>query len=227
MRRYVMYAIDISSFGSFLHSFWMLVQGAFHLDPAVFRAVRDSWEANWLILVLLFLAGISCTLGQSVVLLVNRVTPTRFILSLLLDGLIFIASVITEITTVLLLVRYVFHIPVSFPGIARTIGLGYAPQLLGFLVLLPYMGSFLGRALDIWSLLAIMVAVSVVSGLSFWPVLLCTLGGWLFFELVKFTIGRPLVKLISRIQNSTAGVASGIKMRDLPEAISRGISDRR
>ncbi len=89
-----MYTVDTSTFWQFLQSFFSLVGGALRLDPKAFRAVQTPINADFLTLTILILAGISVALGQSVVLLANKVTPRRFVISLLLNGVFFVGSLV-------------------------------------------------------------------------------------------------------------------------------------
>lgn len=221
-----MYTINTMTPGGFLGSAWSLALGVMALDPAAFQAVQNNASATWLTLVVLFGAGVSQTLGQSVMLLVNRVSPWRFFLSVLVAGTIFILSAVVYVSTIWLLLRFAFHINVPILVVIRTVTLAYAPLLLSFGVLLPYAGSLFGHMLDIWSLLAMLLAVSVIAGLGFWPALFCVLGGWLLFEAIKFTIGRPLLHLTGWLKSGVAGVPLSARPRDLTELMRKNLSDR-
>src|SRR2546430_17445506 len=79
-----MYTIDTTTIFHFLQTMWALAWGAMRLDPAAFKAVEPA-GTGLLITAIVFLAGVSETIGQSVVLFANRVKPGRFALSLLLN----------------------------------------------------------------------------------------------------------------------------------------------
>ncbi len=183
-----MYTIDTSTFWHFVQSFFGLVGGALRLDPDVFRVVQLSANTELLTLLILIFAGVSVTLGQSVVLLANKVTPRRFVISLLCNGVIFVVSVLIWTAIFQLVGRFVFGVQLPFPLMARVIALAFAPLLLGFFVLLPYLGSFLDHVLDIWSFLAIVVALSVTMQLRFWQALVCALLGWVIIGLLRYNI---------------------------------------
>ena len=153
-----MYTIDTSTIWQCISSFFGLVGGALRLDPDVFRAVQTSPGANLLTLLILILAGVSVSLGQSVILFANKVTPRRFLMSLLLNGVLFAVGVLIWAAILLLVGRIVFRVQLPFDQMGREVSLAYAPLLLGFFVLLPYAGSFLKHAFEIWSFLAILVA---------------------------------------------------------------------
>jgi Yip1 domain len=212
-----MYTIDTSTIWHFIQSFFGLVGGALRLDPAAFKAVQTSAGTNLLTLTILILAGISLTLGQSVVLLSNKVTPRRFVSSILLNGAIFVVSVLIWVAIFQLVGRLVFGVKVPFFQMARAVSLAYAPLLLSFFVLLPYLGSFLDHVLDVWSFLAMLVALSVTLHLDFWQALVCALLGWVLIQLLKYTIGRPIVTLQRWLRQAVAGTKLSDQVHELVE----------
>jgi hypothetical protein len=214
-----MYIINITTFGNFLHTLWTLVQGVLRLDPAIFRAVQNNASANFVILTIVFLAGVSTTLGQCVVLLVNRVKPGHFIISLLVSGALFVLSLIIEVSIIWLTGISIFHSRENIGDVIRAASLAYAPLFFGFFILLPYAGSFVDHVLDIWCLLALVVAVSVTLQLQLWQALLCVLCGWLFFQLMKFTIGRPIQSITRWLTRRAAGIPLSLKVQDLAEIL--------
>jgi hypothetical protein len=218
-----MYTIDITTFGNFLHTLWTLVQGALRLDPAAFQAVQSK-AAYPVTLTILFLAGVSKELGQCVVLLVNRVKPGRFVISLLVSGAMLVLSIIFEMGIIWLIGIFIFHRHEDIVHLFSAVSLAYAPLLLGFFILLPYAGSLLDHLLDIWCLLAIVIAVSVTLQLQLWQALLCTLCGWLLYQLVKFTVGKPLVAITGWLRQSAAGVPLSMKAQDLAETLTENLT---
>jgi len=192
-----MYTIDTSTFWNFLQSFFTLVAVALRLDPAAFSAVQKSAGVGTDILTVLILimVGVSVMLGQSVDLLANKVTPRRFASSLLFNGAIFVVGVLIWAAIFQLVGHFIFGKQLPFSQMARTLSLAYAPLLLSFFVLLPYMGSFLHYLLDAWWVLAMLVALSVTLQLTFEQALVCALTGFAIIKALKYTIGRPVVAL--------------------------------
>jgi len=221
-----MYTIDTSTFWHFVQSFFGLVGGALRLDPDVFRAVQLSTNTELLTLLILICAGVSVTLGQSVVLLANKVTPRRFVISLLCNGVIFVVSVLIWTAIFQLVGRFVFGVQLPFPLMARVIALAFAPLLLGFFVLLPYLGSFLDHVLDIWSFLAIVVALSVTMQLRFWQALVCALLGWVIIGLLRYTIGRPIIALEGWLRKEVAGAPLSANIQALVQVPNGNATDK-
>jgi hypothetical protein len=135
--------------------------GALGLNRSAFEAIEVAPNGLRLALLVLLLAGISETLGQSVVLVLNRVSRPRFFLSLGLGGLELALEVLVWMVSVFLLAIVLGVQRPSFGSAARVIALAYAPLVLGFLVFLPYLGPLIGRLLRLWVLLATVVGASV------------------------------------------------------------------
>jgi hypothetical protein len=69
------------------------------------------------------------------------------------------------------------------------------------------------------------IAVSVTLHLQLGSALLCTLCGWLIYQLVKFTIGRPLVAMAHWLRQYAAGVPLTTKVQDLAEILTENPTD--
>jgi hypothetical protein len=146
-------------------SFAEFVGGALRLDRATFDLVEHSPVGLRVALTVLLLAGASETLGQAVVLVLNRVSKRRFALAVVLGGLELLFEALVWIATVWLVARVFAGDPASFVAAVRVLGLAYAPLLFGVLVFLPYIGPVLARLLRVWVLLAAVTGTSVVFGL--------------------------------------------------------------
>jgi len=154
-------------------SFGEFVGGALRLDRATFDLVEHSPIGLRVALTVLLLAGASETLGQAVVLVLNRVSKRRFALALVLGGLELVFEALVWIAVLWLLAGLFGGERASFLPAVRVLGLAYAPLLFGVLVFLPYIGPVLARLLRVWVLLAVVTGTSVVFGLvpvvwTFW-----------------------------------------------------------
>jgi hypothetical protein len=137
-----------------------LISGALRLDRSAFDAIEQSSQGLRDAFILLVLAGVSMTLGHSVVLFLNRVSRPRFVLALVLGGLEVVLEALIWITSVWLVVGL---LGVTRPRLVETvdvIGLAYAPFLFGVLIFLPYVGLPIGSLLRLWVLLAAIVGTS-------------------------------------------------------------------
>jgi hypothetical protein len=160
-----------------------------------------------IVMSVVFLAGLSAALGQSLVLFVSKVKPHRFLASLLLSAAIFVVGLLLWSLSIWLVGRYGYSRLVPFPIVLRAMALAFSPYLFSFFVLTPYFGSFLWVALSIWSLLALVIAASVVLELTLWQALLCNAAGWLLLQVLGRTIGRPVLWLSDALRRWVAGTA--------------------
>jgi hypothetical protein len=178
-------------------TYWQFITGALGLDPAAFRAIEQSEHGLRQALVILLIAGASETLGQSVVLVLNRVSRGRFFLALLLGGLELIFEALIWILSVWALGSVLARPRPPFFSAVRVIGLAYAPLILGVFVFFPYIGPLIGRLLRLWVLLAAVVGIAVVFGVAPWMAALIAalgfLGRWVLLRLfggVGDAVGR-------------------------------------
>lgn len=134
-------------------------------------------------LAVLFLAGVSITAGESVVLFANRVSRPRFILSLITSALLLAVSVLIWAGSIWIIAQVLFDRTVPFEKLFVLVSLSYAPLILGFLVLLPYLGNLILHILNIWVFLATLGAVATVYQFPLWQALVATILGWVVLEL--------------------------------------------
>jgi general stress protein CsbA len=185
-----MYSLDPTSLLRFLRTLFEIIGGALVLDAAAFRAVLNAQAGWYFALTVLILAGTSLTLGQSVVLFLNRVSRSRFLASIVVSVFLFAAGALAWIGSSWLIGTQLFAGRQSLGNVAAVISLGYAPLIFGFLVLVPYFGPFIDRLLDTWSLLASLVAIMVAFSFSFGAALITALLGWLIVTgLRRFLLG--------------------------------------
>src|SRR3954471_4620942 len=151
-----------------MDTYWHLITGALGLDPAAFQAIEQSDHGLRQALIILLLAGASETLGQSVVLILNRVSRGRFFLALLLGGAELILEALVWIFSVWVLGGLLAATRPPFFSAVRVIGLAYAPLVLGVFIFFPYVGPLIGRLLRLWVLLAAVVGISVVFVVAPW-----------------------------------------------------------
>ena len=168
---------------------------ALRFQPDLLAYVQALPHGNWLTFAVAALAGVSQLLGQSAVLLANRVSPGRFVLSLGLNGVIFALDLALWSVSLWLVARWFYGIQAPLGLILRLVCLGSAPLTLGFLVLMPYLGPALGWSLRLWSFLVILSLVRGYYPLTLYQALTCTAGGWLLIEILNRTLGQPLLWL--------------------------------
>lgn len=162
------------------------------MSPQTLAVVQVPPNARWVALGLLVVAGVSMLLGQSVVLFVNRVPPKRFTLSLLVNGLLFVAGIFFWALMVWATGNFLLAETATYRQILLIIALSYAPLVFGFLILLPYAGSAIQVLLYVWSMLAAVRGVEAVFTAGFWASLIVVTVSFAMMYAIQTTIGRPI-----------------------------------
>ncbi|MBA2667922.1 MAG: hypothetical protein H0U69_12915 [Trueperaceae bacterium] len=165
-------------------------------------------------LMVVFLAGLSTAIGQSVTLFAHRVSPRRFAASLLVQALLFVVGFLAWVAATWVVGGTIFDRPRPVVLAFATVGLAHAPQLFGFFVLTPYFGTPIGTVLSVWTLLASVLATAAVFDLTLVEAATCAGLGWLASQLLQRTIGRPIIWIGRAVRRSVAGV--DVRTRPLP-----------
>ena len=220
-----MYELDYTTLGGFLSAMWEVIKGVLGLDPEIFRAAVSLPGAWKMALAIVFVAGLSDMLGQSVVLFANRVTPRRFMVSTVMSGVMLIVSVFFYALTIWLIVRFAMGVQRTyFSTVLILVSLSYAPLVFSIFTLLPYMGNFIYQTVRVWSLLALVVGVAAVAQSQFWVGILACLLGWLF---IQFITHIPIFKIkaidawVWRVMTGTSQRMDSLMLAD-QLAIERG-----
>ena len=188
--------------------FYLLLVGilnALWLNPKVLEIVEQVPESGWVVGGIVFLAGASTLLGESAVLFVNRVRRGRFIISLITNGIVFLISYFVWAVTINVIGSLLFSVHPPFSQTVRMVGLSTAPFVFGFFILIPWMGPFIAKVLNIWSLVILIVIVEFEFKIGFWPAALCVALGWLVSLAFTNTIGRPVVALRNKVFRMVSG----------------------
>ena len=185
------------------------------MNRDTFFLVQQAPWGLWIALGIVLFAGLSHTLGQSIVLFVNRVKPSRFLYSLLLFTTLYAFGFLFWTLSVWLVGTQLFGREANLRAVVQAVGIGYAPYLFSFFILTPYFGSLIATALSLWSFVAILLAVQVTLQLSFGQALLCSALGWLLWQLLHRTIGRPIIWFTNTLRRWVTGVPIVIDRRKL------------
>ncbi|MBW4500679.1 MAG: hypothetical protein KME57_14255 [Scytonema hyalinum WJT4-NPBG1] len=205
-----------------LNRFWELVFGAIALSAEAFKLIQSLPQGAIAALYIVLIAGFSQALGQGTVLFVNRVKPLRFFLSLLIGSVLFVFSVLFWGLSTWLVSLVLFKVNIPYRIIWSTLGFAYAPLMLSFLVALPYLGVPIQVLLSIWTLLAFVMGLRVALGLTVWQALWCSVLGWLVFQIVQRTIGRPVAIVGKWLSNTVAGTRLVTDMQGLEQLLQAG-----
>lgn len=160
------------------------------------------------------LAGASTMLGHVVVFLLNHIHGLRLFAGVALGGLylsilhlisagvvgLTVIAVVGDVTPMTIAVAYLFAI---------------SPRVLGFLVFLPHIGLGIGRVLEGWWLIALVVLLAQVLDLGRWHALLVAGIAWLLTQLLSRLLARPVASLTSRAWTRLSGRTTFITAHDI------------
>ncbi|MCC5795037.1 MAG: hypothetical protein JJT85_09955 [Chromatiales bacterium] len=181
------------------------IRVALAFRPDVFEQFLAYAQNRPVAVAVAVLAGASLLAGESVVLFLNQVPRGRFVLSLLLNGVLFALTLAIWATTIWLLSGWLLGTEVALPVVFGVVALGAAPFVFGLLVMTPYFGTAIARLLYVWSLLIIVRAIAQTFAVSLvWAALVAGLG-WILMLLLGRTVGRPVVWLRSLVWNRVVG----------------------
>ncbi|WP_198806927.1 CAAX protease [Leptolyngbya sp. BL0902] len=179
----------------------------------------DSFQNNgfWVV----FLAGLSQAIAQSIILFVNQVRPLRFVISLVLAALLFVAGYGTWAFSIWLASAWLLDAPIPWTIVTQSLTLGYLPLTLSFLGALPYLGLPILRLLAVWSLLVVVAAFESFANLSA-PLVVAHVGlGWVVLLVLQQTVGQPLVNFGHWLTNKVAGVQLVVDQNQLRTLINQ------
>ena len=186
--------------------FWNLVSGVLLLKSATFTSIVNLPLGLAASILIILLAGLSQTFGQSVMLFANRVRPLRFILSIAIAAVIFVFNYNFWVLSTWIVAKWIFGVNLTLVAIIKTLGFSYAPLLLGFLIVIPYFGMPILIVLSIWTLMAIATGLGAISHLGLWQAFECCLGGWLVMQVSQRIFGKAIAQITNDLVDWVAGV---------------------
>ena len=182
----------IQSIFTYINQLFQVIVHALALDPQLFEIVSTNPNSRWLVIGVVFSPGASTLLGQSVVLFVDRVRRGRFFLSLVFNGIIFVVSYFVWGVTIGVIGRLIFTVEPDSWAIVRMVGLSTAPLIFGVFILIPWMGPFIGKILNIWGFLILVVVVEFGFQVGLVRALIVVGLGWLLILLLTNFVGKPI-----------------------------------
>lgn len=196
---------DILAFPLFLMD---LAWGAIRFSAEAFMRAAYSGEAQTAALVIVFLAGVSEMLGQSVILVVNRVALYRFLASLAFTGFTYVVTAVTWgmcAIAVAPLTRLGMLGPGEIAGVVGVVSLAFAPRLFGVFSIAPYFGLALGRVLEAWAMTLAIFGLHVGLALPLAAAVFCGIAGWAVSYGVRSWLGHALAKPLGRLHHAIVG----------------------
>lgn len=195
--------------------FFETVRHAMLLNESIFEMIQTVQGGLWIAWIIVLVAGVSEALGQSIVLFMNHVTPRRFGLALFASAFSHVIGYLFWTATIWAIGRYVFERPAPIYNVAAFVGLAYAPRLLSFFILTPFLGNMFSLLLSIWSLYVTIVAIGVGFELTLWQAAATSGLGWFVIQVWYRTLGKPLYRIGQWLENHVAGVPLKLTLRDV------------
>lgn len=160
-----------------LNSF-LLLPSLMAFDAGTFRELIDRPESAFTVATIIALSVISLTIGNHVAMRLSLITGVRYYLGLLL---VVLATLLTYVVAALVFWAGAAIFVASatefswgaFWTALKIVGIGFAPLMLGFIVLIPHLGPRLVVLLYVWCLLLLVNVAQIVYGFAFWQALLC------------------------------------------------------
>ena len=200
---------------TYFDALFQVIGYALTLDPRLYEFVATNPRSSWLVVGIVFLSGASVLIGQSVVLFVNRVRRGRFIFSLALNGIMYIISYFVWGVTIAVIGLLLFEFNPGPWAIVRMVGLSTAPLIFGFFILIPWMGPFIGRILNVWGFLILVSVVEFGFQVGLIGALVTVGLGWLAMMLLNNLVGKPIVAMRNKMWQKVAGTTLDASSQDL------------
>lgn len=181
---------------------------AIGFSAAAFAEAASSAEAQTAALLIAFLAGVSEMLGQSVILVINRVALYRFLASLAFTGFSYVLTALAWALCAIAvapLTRLGVLAPHEIAGVVGVVSLAFAPRLFGVLSIAPYFGLALGNVLDAFAMALAVFGLHAGFGLPLPAALFCGGAGWAVSYAARSYLGHLLAKPLARVRVMVSG----------------------
>jgi len=161
------------------------------------------------------LAAVSTMLGHIAVLSLNRIRGVRLLVSVVVSIVAFWMLYVVEAVVTWTVASLVIHKPLPLLPIIVVALTATAPLVFNFLTALPHIGMFIGRLLQAWSFLVLVMGMGYAYKASFWMALGFALAGWLTMQLLSRLLHRPLGWLSSRAWTLATGTPTMVTAEDI------------
>jgi hypothetical protein len=169
--------------------FWATLWNALVLNANFYETTYNTPKNRRIALIIVGLAALSHMLGSAVILIINRATLVGFCLALILDGLTIILGYYLWTFVILKIGQWIKPVDPTYGDLVSPIGIAYAPQVLNFLTLIPLLGRPIELILSVWSLLAVVVAVSQALDIKTRVAMIICLMSWIPLQIAIGFIG--------------------------------------
>jgi hypothetical protein len=142
------------------------VGGILWLNQDAIREIQAAPYGLSLAIAILLLGTASDVLGNSPLLFINKMHRGRFAIAMGIDFVLSVVRLAIWLCSFWILIDWLRPAGARLINVVLVLGLGYAPMLLGILVVIPFAGPFIGRLLLAWALVAVLVSMAVATNTS-------------------------------------------------------------
>ena len=154
---------------------------------------------------IVFLAGLSDAIGNSVILLANRIRPFRFTLALIANAILFLFGYFTWALSLSLVANRVFGQAVDYQFFFSIVALSYIPILFSLFSFFPYFGYPINLLLYGISAIYLVRILVAATDLTTTSAFFCAILGFIFLTVIRATIGRPVIHFGQWVVSTAAG----------------------
>lgn len=195
---------------------WRLLGEALRLYPSLFEDVDlSAYPMLGDALGIAGLAAVSTMLGHVAVLLLNRIHGARLVASMVLSIIAFALLHVLEASVTWAVASVVLQRPLPLLPIIVVALTATAPQVFNFLTAIPHIGMFIGRVLQAWSFLVLVMGITYAYNTVFLTALGYALAGWLAMQLLMRLMQKPLAWAGSRAWTLVTGTPTMITADDI------------
>lgn len=139
---------------------------ALTLDAQLYQTARGEQKTLRSALIIVVLAALSRAIANILISLLNRATLPALIVTVLLGIITVIICYYFWTFTIWKAGQWLKLNPPSYRELLCPVGFAYAPQLLNFTTVLPVLGRAIELILSLWTLYAVILAVSKAMNIS-------------------------------------------------------------
>jgi hypothetical protein len=186
--------------------FFEIVGGILSLDPNVILGVQTSPSGLSVAVVILVLATVSDVVGNSPILFFNKMSPGWLVAALCIETVLSLVRLLIWMCSIGILFFAVNQVRLSLANVVVVIGIGYAPMLWSFLVVIPSIGPVIRRVLIAWTLVTMTASIAVAGGSSAWQALTAPVLAALVILVVYRWSNRFSVAVLGRLSRQVFDV---------------------
>jgi hypothetical protein len=199
----IAYRINVDTLSNI--SIWDVIAAYFVGQDQLLGTMAFAANRTAVTLQIVFLAGLSDAIGNSVILLANRIRPFRFALAILANAMLFLFGYLAWSLSLLLITNRVFGLAIDYPFFFSIVALSYIPILFSVFSFFPYFGYPINLLLYGISAIYLIRILVAATELTTTRAFFSTILGFVFLSIIRATIGRPVIHFGQWVVSTAAG----------------------